>query len=403
MFSRLLSEDADLFAWLESHESQRWQESRTAAYEARLATLHPDSLATECGHRDAALSDCGSASHVDATLLAEGDSFGDGGLEAMEEPSDDLAQLLAARRRKEAEVAAMKENVHGQMTAAMDTGVRVNTALVQMYAVAAPSRDGGESSDGLGRDVEDGDGDDGYDAGKGRSGSEGDVEQEAFAGMNDTEGSEPLANSYADEGGNEDGSGEDVMMRDGEGTQRRGLAGGISTNAPLDATPGVSSDAMVAALQASALSAAQLHVPLSSSTPSSAQMLAPPDGHRVAHVPNPAHGLLTRRSTLRQLVEWCTDWLVQADQAGRSTSFSDLLRDAVPTNIDPNEAPSAQRLLLSILSMATAHNDTRGQEAVGGQPADRAGLSQLPRGHRVVLRQSDAGYSDLLLQIVATH
>ena len=83
-------------------------------------------------------------------------SAGGQGLELELDPLDDLAQLVAARRRKEAETAAMKENVHAQMTAAMDTGVRVNHALAQMYGVAAPSRDanGVLAADGTARPAE---------------------------------------------------------------------------------------------------------------------------------------------------------------------------------------------------------------------------------------------------------
>ena len=49
-----------------------------------------------------------------------------------EDDMDDLGRLLAEKRHKAAELAAMKVRVHTEMTTAMDTGVRVNPLLAQM-------------------------------------------------------------------------------------------------------------------------------------------------------------------------------------------------------------------------------------------------------------------------------
>jgi hypothetical protein len=63
----------------------------------------------------------------------------DGVAHAALDPKDELSVLLHARSCKAAELAAMKEKVHAEMTAAMDTGVRVNSMIAQIYGVPRPA------------------------------------------------------------------------------------------------------------------------------------------------------------------------------------------------------------------------------------------------------------------------
>ena len=55
--------------------------------------------------------------------------------EAAADSKDDLSMLLDAKRRKGEENKAMKERVQKEMTAAMDTGLRVNPVLAAAYGV----------------------------------------------------------------------------------------------------------------------------------------------------------------------------------------------------------------------------------------------------------------------------
>ena len=61
--------------------------------------------------------------------------------------SDDICMLLEAKRRREEETVAMKKRVATEMTAAMDTGVRVNPALAAAYGINIEQRLRGDDSD----------------------------------------------------------------------------------------------------------------------------------------------------------------------------------------------------------------------------------------------------------------
>jgi hypothetical protein len=56
----------------------------------------------------------------------------------MLDPNDDLAVLLAQKVAREAARVSMKATVHVQMKTLMDTGVRVNPELAQIYGVSVP-------------------------------------------------------------------------------------------------------------------------------------------------------------------------------------------------------------------------------------------------------------------------
>ena len=51
--------------------------------------------------------------------------------EARSSGTDELRDMMAAKRAKVAGLAAMRERVGAEMAAAMDTGVRMNVALAQ--------------------------------------------------------------------------------------------------------------------------------------------------------------------------------------------------------------------------------------------------------------------------------
>ena len=55
---------------------------------------------------------------------------------------DELEQLLAARRQRNLDDAAMRAAVHDEMAARMDTGIRVNAMLAQALGVAAGASGG---------------------------------------------------------------------------------------------------------------------------------------------------------------------------------------------------------------------------------------------------------------------
>ena len=63
------------------------------------------------------------------------------------DPGDELAELLAARERQAAEDAAMRVQVHAEMAARMDSGVRVNPALAKAFGVR-----GGQAASSHGAD-----------------------------------------------------------------------------------------------------------------------------------------------------------------------------------------------------------------------------------------------------------
>jgi len=117
------------------------------------------------------------------------------------------------------------------------------------------------------------------------------------------------------------------------------------------------------------------------------------------------------------------DWAalrVPADAAGAPARFSELLRDATnPTDarmaalletdasaaaaaaavanqaVPPAvEAPSAQRLLLSLLWMVNNHNHTAGrdEQEFGGGAHEPASSTGLPRGKQLKLTSSDDGH-----------
>ena len=69
--------------------------------------------------------------------------------------TDELSALMAAKRAKTADLAAMRERVGVEMAAAMDTGVRVNAELAQALGVevahCSGSRDSRQSGTGAGR------------------------------------------------------------------------------------------------------------------------------------------------------------------------------------------------------------------------------------------------------------
>ena len=60
--------------------------------------------------------------------------------EARPSGTDELRDMMAAKRAKVAGLAAMRERVGVEMAAAMDTGVRVNVALAQALGVEVPDR-----------------------------------------------------------------------------------------------------------------------------------------------------------------------------------------------------------------------------------------------------------------------
>ena len=59
------------------------------------------------------------------------------------EPGDELASLLGGARRRESELATMRQEVHEEMSVRMDTGVRVNHGLAKALGVDT----GGASAD----------------------------------------------------------------------------------------------------------------------------------------------------------------------------------------------------------------------------------------------------------------
>ena len=74
---------------------------------------------------------------------------------------DELSAMIASKRAKAADLAAMRARVGAEMAAAMDTGVRVNAALAQALGVDVPARlrpegdVGGASTSAQGRDMSD--------------------------------------------------------------------------------------------------------------------------------------------------------------------------------------------------------------------------------------------------------
>ena len=163
----------------------------------------------------------------------------------------------------------------------------------------------------------------------------------------------------------------------------------------------------------------------------------------------PSASGLTRLSTIRTLAEWVAPY-VPPDATHDPLAFSQLLRDAnapaVPAvyarvqaaarDVDDDddgeqhveqqhagvegedttvraavEAPSAQRLFLSVLWMVNHHNHTAGQahtEPPGGADGPRDGgrvgkgdhtaLERLPRGQQLELKVNDDG-NDVLLSV----
>ena len=53
---------------------------------------------------------------------------------------DELSAMIASKRARAADLAAMRARVGAEMAAAMDTGVRVNAALAQALGVDVPAR-----------------------------------------------------------------------------------------------------------------------------------------------------------------------------------------------------------------------------------------------------------------------
>ena len=74
---------------------------------------------------------------------------------------DELSAMIASKRAKAADLAAMRARVGAEMAAAMDTGVRVNAALAQALGVDVPARlrseggVGGASASAQDRDMSD--------------------------------------------------------------------------------------------------------------------------------------------------------------------------------------------------------------------------------------------------------
>ena len=74
---------------------------------------------------------------------------------------DELSAMIASKRARAADLAAMRARVGAEMAAAMDTGVRVNAALAQALGVDVPARlrpegdVGGASTSAQDRDMSD--------------------------------------------------------------------------------------------------------------------------------------------------------------------------------------------------------------------------------------------------------
>ena len=89
------------------------------------------------------------ASNLEAAARAGGwrtgklrarDASGRAVREARPSGTDELRDMMAAKRAKVAGLAAMRERVGAEMAAAMDTGVRMNVALAQALGVEVPDR-----------------------------------------------------------------------------------------------------------------------------------------------------------------------------------------------------------------------------------------------------------------------
>mgnify|MGYP006875092928 CR=1 FL=1 len=402
IFSRLLTQDCELEEWLQCHKQRRWKQSREEAAAPHLAAF----VLQEDGGKELAASAALAALEAQRMLRGRGGDGGDGG--EGDEGSDP----------KEHRGDAMDGFVMDSSEEDGGQGSDVVRSLVVDAEV--PARKAGAALDLL-RDQSRDDGEGAFDD-----------EDDQGGGFEDQGG------GFGDHGGGfgDHGGG----FNDGGGA----WDGDHSSVAPRAMPPAPHPLArqplpMRASVQVSAQAAL---LPFGASSASSALLPfgAPPVRSFV-----PSASGLTRLSTIRTLAEWVAPY-VPTDPTHAPLAFSQLLRDAnapavharvqaASRDVDDGndgeqhveqhagvegegktvraavEAPSAQRLFLSVLWLVNHHNHTAGQahtEPCGGAGGPRDGgrvgkgdptaLGRLPRGQQLELKVND-DENDLLLTV----
>ncbi len=348
IFSRLLSEDNEVEGWLQNHKRRRWQQSREEAAAPHLAAFDLREK-EDTGDHTAAAAAATDAQHMISGCV--GDS-GDGG---------DGASVI---------------NEGGEQT--------IDGNLVD----AVDDKDGDTGGDGVAAC-----------AAVATLGGLLDLGPEE--GHNAFDSGDADGGGFGDSGGFDDDG--DFALHDGSGDEDVARADEHS----LMPSP------------APARSIARQPPCTSTILPAAPQ----PFGAPPARASVPSASGLTHRSTIRTLAEWVAPH-VTASAADAPVAFSQLLRDAsapaFPHTIDAEdeaeqhsaaavdknasvavEAPSAQRLFLSLLWMVNNHNHTVGRGHVESSGAnDDTALGQLPRGRQLDLKVSGDG-RDILLGVQA--
>ena len=401
IFSRLLTQDSELEEWLQSHKQRHWKQSREEAAAPHLAAfeLQEDDV------KEHAASAALAALEAQRMLRGRGGDGGDG--DEGDEGGD----------TKEHRGDAMDGFVMDSSDE--DGGQGSDGVRSRVVDAETPARKAGAALD-LMRDQSREDGEGAFDD-----------EDDHGGGFGDHGGFGDRGGGFGDRGGGfNDGGG--AWDGDHSSVAPRALP---PAPRPLTRQP----IPLRASVQAALL-------PFGASSASSALLPfgAPPVRSFV-----PSASGLTRLSTIRTLAEWVAPY-VPPDATHDPLAFSQLLRDAnapaVPAvyarvqaaarDVDDDddgeqhveqqhagvegedttvraavEAPSAQRLFLSVLWMVNHHNHTAGQahtEPPGGADGPRDGgrvgkgdhtaLERLPRGQQLELKVNDDG-NDVLLSV----